>query len=86
MNAANPNEPFPDEAALQLDANGNLRHLLTLKGLDKALLTDILDDAEGYLTPPGALPARSQSLAGTSDSGLGLDLGLHLRPLVLAGS
>ena len=60
MNAANPNEPFPDEAELQLDANGNLRHLLTLKGLDKALLNDLLDDAAGYLTQPGELPARSQ--------------------------
>ena len=64
MNAADPNEILDDEAALQLDANGNLRHLLTLKGLDKALLTDMLDDAEGYLTAPGVLPARSQSLAG----------------------
>ena len=64
MNAAAPNEIPDDEAALQLDANGNLRHLLTLKGLDKALLTDMLDDAEGYLTAPGVLPARSQSLAG----------------------
>ena len=64
MNAADPNEILDDEAALQLDANGNLRHLLTLKGLDKALLTDILDDAEAYLTAPGDLPARSQSLAG----------------------
>lgn len=64
MNAANPNEILDDEAALQLDANGNLRHLLTLKGLDKALLTDILDDAEDYLTAPGDLPARSHSLAG----------------------
>ena len=64
MNAADPNEFLDDEAALQLDANGNLRHLLTLKGLDKALLIDILDDAEAYLTAPGDLPARSQSLAG----------------------
>jgi len=64
MNAADPKEVRDDEAALQLDANGNLRHLLTLKGLDKALLTNILDDAEGYLTAPGELPARSRSLAG----------------------
>ena len=64
MNAADPNEILDDEAALQLDTNGNLRHLLTLKGLDKTLLTDILDDAEAYLTAPGDLPARSQSLAG----------------------
>jgi aspartate carbamoyltransferase catalytic subunit len=64
MNASNPKEMFDDEAALQLDSNGNLRHLLTLKDLDKALLTDILDDAEGYLTAPGLQPARSQALAG----------------------
>ena len=59
-------EVLKDEASLQLDENGNLRHLLTLKNLDKALLLDILDDAEQYLTEPGALPARSQSLAGRS--------------------
>ena len=70
MNAANPNEPFPDEAALQLDQNGNLRHLLTLKGLDKALLNEILDDATGYLTEPGELPARGQSLAGRTVANL----------------
>lgn len=64
MNAANPNEAFADEADLQLDANGNLRHLLTLKGLDKALLNEILDDAETYLTPMGELPARARSLVG----------------------
>jgi len=70
MNAANPNETFDDEAALQLDANGNLRHLLTLNGLDKALLTTILDDAEGYLTTPGDLPARSRSLVGRTVANL----------------
>ena len=70
MNAANPNEPFPAEAELQLDANGNLRHLLTLKGLDKALLNEILDDAAAYLTQPGELPARSRSLAGRTVANL----------------
>jgi len=59
-----------DEATLQLDATGNLRHLLTLKGLDKSLLIDILDDAERYLTAPGSLPARSQSLAGRTVANL----------------
>ncbi len=53
-----------DDAKLQFDENGNLRHLLSLKGIDAILLTELLDDAEGYLTAPGALPARSQSLAG----------------------
>jgi aspartate carbamoyltransferase catalytic subunit len=70
MNAADPKQTFDDEAALQLDANGNLQHLLTLKGLDKALLLNILDDAEGYLTAPGVLPARSQSLAGRTVANL----------------
>ena len=59
-----------DEAALQLDAKGDLRHLLTLKGLDKSLLIDILDDAERYLTVPGSLPARSQSLVGRTVANL----------------
>ena len=53
-----------DDTKLQFDQNGNLRHLLSLKGIDAALLTDLLDDAEAYLTTAGALPARSQSLAG----------------------
>jgi len=70
MNTADSNKVLKDEAALQLDANGNLRHLLTLKGLDKSLLTEILDDAQQYLTEPGELPARGQSLAGRSVANL----------------
>ncbi len=53
-----------DDTKLQFDPNGNLRHLLSLKELNAALLTELLDDAETYLTPPGALPERSQSLVG----------------------
>jgi aspartate carbamoyltransferase catalytic subunit len=63
---AEPTEVRADEAALQIDENGNLRHLLTLDGIDKGLLVDILDDAERYLTGPGDLPARGNSLAGRS--------------------
>ena len=59
-----------NEAALQLDEKGNLRHLLTLKGIDKALLVDMLDDAERYLTTPGSLPARSRSLEGRTVANL----------------
>lgn len=70
MNAIEAKAELQDEASLQLDANGNLRHLLTLKGLDKDLLVDILDDAEGYLTEPGSLPARSRSLAGRTVANL----------------
>ena len=59
-----------DEAALQLDGDGNLRHLRTLTGLDKRLLIDILDDAANYLTQPGILPARSDLLAGRTVASL----------------
>jgi aspartate carbamoyltransferase catalytic subunit len=53
-----------DDTQLQFDENGNLRHLLSLKDLDASLLTNLLDEAEGFLTAPGELPARSRSLAG----------------------
>ena len=57
-------ENLENEATLQLDGNGELRHLLTLKGLDKTILTQLLDEAEQYLTSPGSVPARSRSLEG----------------------
>ena len=54
----------PDDTKLQFDEKGNLRHFLSLKGIGVELLTQLLDDAERYLAAPGALPVRSQSLAG----------------------
>jgi len=66
-------EAFPstnDEAGLQLNAAGGLRHLLTLKGVEKKLLIELLDDAERFVTPPGRLPARSQALAGRTIANL----------------
>lgn len=54
----------PDDTTLQFDQHGNLRHLLSLRGMSAQSLTELLDEAEQYLTEPGALPARSQSLAG----------------------
>ena len=39
MSAANP----------QLDGDGNLKHFLTIEGLSRTLLTEILDQAEGFL-------------------------------------
>lgn len=35
---------------IQLDANGNLRHFLTVEGLKRQTLTDILDLAESFAT------------------------------------
>ncbi len=57
-------QTLPDEAALQLHADGSLRHLLTLKDLDRDLIIALLDEAESYLAPAGALPVRSDALAG----------------------
>jgi aspartate carbamoyltransferase catalytic subunit len=55
----------PDSSAtVQRDAEGRLRHLITLEGLSPAELTSLLDLAQFYLRPQGELPARDQSLAG----------------------
>ena len=70
MNAANPETARDDQASLQVDENGNLRHLLTLQGLEKSLLLNILDDAEQYLTEPGSMPAHSKALAGLTVANL----------------
>ena len=45
-------------ADLQLDARGRLRHLLTVEGMSKALLTQILDRAEVF----AATPAKKHDL------------------------
>jgi aspartate carbamoyltransferase catalytic subunit len=70
MNAAEPDQIFEDDARLQLHDDGSLRHLLTLKGLDRSMLVDILDDAERYIRPTGSLPARSDALAGRTVANL----------------
>ena len=66
-------EVFPgseNEANLQLHSDGSLRHLLTLKGLSRSLLVRLLDDAERFLSPPGAATMHSQSLAGRTVANL----------------
>lgn len=49
---------------LQLDASGRLRHLLTLRGMSKAQLTDLLDQAEPFLSPMGKPVVRGDTLKG----------------------
>ncbi|MGB5833082.1 MAG: aspartate carbamoyltransferase catalytic subunit [Thiohalocapsa sp.] len=39
-----------DDVNPQLDAKGNLKHFLTIDGLDRALLNEIMDRAEGFLS------------------------------------
>jgi aspartate carbamoyltransferase catalytic subunit len=61
---------FDDEATLQLGADGNLRHFLTTKGVDKRLLERLLDHATKFLSPFGKPAVRSRSLAGRTVANL----------------
>ncbi len=54
----------------QLDADGTLRHLLTLRGLDRSMIDALLDKAETYLRPTDALPARDGILNGRTVANL----------------
>jgi aspartate carbamoyltransferase catalytic subunit len=54
----------------QFDAQGRLRHLVTLKDVPRELLVELLDRAEGFLTPLGAYPARNDALAGRTVANL----------------
>jgi aspartate carbamoyltransferase catalytic subunit len=56
--------------ASQFDAQGRLRHLVTLKDLPRAQLVALLDLAESYLTPPGEKPASNDKLAGRTIANL----------------
>jgi len=62
--------PTENVANLQLNADGNLRHLLTLQGLDKSMLIDLLDDAQRFVTEPGEPASRSKSLEGRTVANL----------------
>ena len=62
--------PVKNVANLQLNPDGSLRHLLTLKGLDKSLLVELLDDAQRFVTEPGEPAARNASLAGRTVANL----------------
>jgi aspartate carbamoyltransferase catalytic subunit len=52
------------DPSVQRDADGRLRHLITLDGLSSEELTALLDLAQFYVRQPGDLPARDQSLSG----------------------
>jgi aspartate carbamoyltransferase catalytic subunit len=55
---------------LQRDHAGRLRHLLTLEGLGREELTQLLDLAQFYVRHSGDMPARDQSLAGRTVANL----------------
>ena len=54
----------------QLTPSGQLRHLLQLQGLDRSIILDILDRAQSYVRPMGAVPARDDCLAGQTVANL----------------
>lgn len=54
----------PDTRGSQLTAEGKLRHLLTLEGLGKTLITELLDRAESFLSPVGETAVRNENLRG----------------------
>ncbi len=61
---------LPDASNLQLTPQGGLHHLLTLRGIDRPLLTELLDQAEAYLSPMGEPPIRTNLLAGRTIANL----------------
>jgi len=61
---------LPDASELQLDRNGRLRHLLTLRGLSRDMLVGLLDQAESYLSPMDQPVVRSNALRGRTVANL----------------
>ena len=64
------NPDLENDAHVQLNSDGSLRHLLTLKGLSKDILIELLDSAESFLSPEGSPPVRSRALDGRSIANL----------------
>ena len=54
----------------QLRPDGSLRHLLTLEGLSKLKIEQLLERAQGLVRPLGARPAMSQALSGSTVANL----------------
>jgi len=64
------NPDLENDAHVQLNSDGSLRHLLTLKGLSKDILIELLDSAESFLSPEGSPPVRSRALDGRTIANL----------------
>ena len=59
-----------DDTELQFDAAGRLKHLLTLRGLSRAQITELLDNSEPYLSPMGQPAVRARTLQGRTVANL----------------
>jgi len=53
-----------ETGCLQLTASGQLRHLLTLRGLGRDFISNLLDRSETYQHKPGTPPIRDKALDG----------------------
>ncbi len=56
--------PGPLPSSMQLNADGKLRHFLTIEGLPPLLLEEILDRAEQFLNLPGTVQSKLPILRG----------------------
>ena len=54
----------------QINAQGQLRHLLALADLERSQIEMIIDCATGYLTPAGRPPPRDTTLKGQTVANL----------------
>ncbi len=59
-----------DEVALQFTPDGQLRHLLTMRGLDRDRITALLDLSQSFVSAPGQATARSGALKGKTVANL----------------
>lgn len=59
-----------DDKVLQFAANGQLRHLLTIQGLGRQRIVDLLDLAQTFVTDFGQPVARSSALHGKTVANL----------------
>jgi len=57
-------------ANLQIDAKGHLRHLLSIEGLNRAILTEILDTAESFSSVPAQSVKKVPLLRGKTVANL----------------
>jgi aspartate carbamoyltransferase catalytic subunit len=59
-----------DLPGLQFAAGGQLRHLLTMRGLDRERITNLLDQSQKFVTASGQAVARSNALQGKTVANL----------------
>jgi aspartate carbamoyltransferase catalytic subunit len=59
-----------EDFELQLSTNGQLRHLLTMRRLDRERINGLLNQAQKFVTGPGQPVARSDALRGKTVANL----------------